>query len=81
MKVGLLDADIYGPSVPTLLGVHDKPELLPGNRLKPLQTNGLLIMSIGLLVPESGAMIWRGPMVMQAITQLLRDVDWARLMC
>lgn len=79
LKVGLLDADIYGPSVPTLLGVHDKPELLPGNRLKPLQTNGLLIMSIGLLVPESGAMIWRGPMVMQAITQLLRDVDWGPL--
>ncbi|MBX9618148.1 MAG: Mrp/NBP35 family ATP-binding protein [Hyphomicrobiales bacterium] len=79
LKVGLLDADIYGPSVPTLLGVHDKPELLPGNRLKPLRTNGLVIMSIGLLVPESGAMIWRGPMVMQAITQLLRDVDWGPL--
>lgn len=79
LATGLLDADIYGPSVPTLLNLTAKPELLPDNRLKPLVSHGLKVMSIGLLIPESGAMIWRGPMVMQAVTQLLRDVEWGRL--
>lgn len=79
LKTGLLDADIYGPSVPTLLGLSQKPDLLPGNRLRPLRFRDIEVMSIGFLIPESGAMIWRGPMVMQAVTQLMRDVDWGSL--
>jgi ATP-binding protein involved in chromosome partitioning len=79
LKVGLLDADIYGPSVPRLTGLHDKPELNSERKMIPLQRFGLAIMSIGFLVEEETAMIWRGPMVMSAVTQLLRDVDWGRL--
>jgi ATP-binding protein involved in chromosome partitioning len=79
LNVGLLDADIYGPSVPKLLGVHGRPELIGGNRLKPMEAYGLKLMSIGFLVEEETPMIWRGPMVMSAITQMLREVDWGNL--
>lgn len=79
LKVGLLDADIYGPSVPKLLGLHGKPELLENRVLKPLEAFGLKVMSIGFLVDEEAAMIWRGPMVMSAITQMLREVAWGDL--
>jgi len=79
LKVGLLDADIYGPSVPRLTGVHEKPEVSSNQKLLPLQRFGLALMSIGFLVEEDAPMIWRGPMVMSAVTQLLRDVDWGQL--
>lgn len=74
-KVGLLDADIYGPSLPTMLGIHGKPEIRH-KKIVPKQAHGLVCMSIGLLVPENSAMIWRGPMVQGALMQLLQDVLW-----
>ena len=79
LKVGLLDADIYGPSVPRLTGLHEKPELDGERKMIPLRRFGLAIMSIGFLVEEETAMIWRGPMVMSAVTQMLRDVAWGEL--
>src|SRR6185312_2848014 len=80
LKVGLLDADIYGPSVPRLLAIKEKPEMDSGGRtLKPIEKFGLKVMSIGFLVEEETPMIWRGPMVMSAITQMLREVEWGKL--
>jgi ATP-binding protein involved in chromosome partitioning len=79
LKVGLLDADIYGPSVPKLLAIKEKPETIGGNRLKPIERYGLSVMSIGFLIDEETPMIWRGPMVMSAITQMLREVEWGKL--
>jgi ATP-binding protein involved in chromosome partitioning len=79
LRVGLLDADIYGPSVPRLTGVREKPQLDDNRKMIPLQKFGLSIMSIGFLVEEETAMIWRGPMVMSAVTQMLRDVAWGTL--
>ncbi|MFL4992087.1 MAG: Mrp/NBP35 family ATP-binding protein, partial [Microvirga sp.] len=79
LKVGLLDADIYGPSMPKLLGIHGKPRLLENRVLEPMEAYGLKVMSIGFLVEEEAAMIWRGPMVMSAITQMLREVAWGDL--
>jgi len=76
LKVGLLDADIYGPSVPRLLGITEKPES-DGHTLRPIIRHGLKTMSIGFLVKEDEAMIWRGPMVQSALTQMLSDVAWA----
>ena len=79
LRVGLLDADIYGPSVPRLTGIREKPELNSERKMIPIPRFGLAIMSIGFLVEEDTAMIWRGPMVMSAITQMLRDVAWGTL--
>jgi ATP-binding protein involved in chromosome partitioning len=79
LKVGLLDADIYGPSMPKLFGVRGKPQLLEGRILQPMEAYGIKLMSIGFLVDEEAAMIWRGPMVMSAITQMLREVAWGDL--
>ncbi len=79
LRVGLLDADIYGPSVPRLTGIRDKPQLNDERKMIPLARFGLSIMSIGFLVEEETAMIWRGPMVMSAVTQMLRDVAWGTL--
>jgi len=79
LRVGLLDADIYGPSVPRLTGIQEKPQLDDSRRMIPIKRFGLSIMSIGFLVEEEAPMIWRGPMVMSAITQMLRDVDWGQL--
>jgi ATP-binding protein involved in chromosome partitioning len=79
LRVGLLDADIYGPSVPRLAGIRDKPSLDDNKKMIPIAKFGLSIMSIGFLVEEETAMIWRGPMVMSAITQMLRDVAWGTL--
>jgi ATP-binding protein involved in chromosome partitioning len=79
LKVGLLDADIYGPSVPRLTGIRGKPELTEDRKMIPIERFGLSVMSIGFLVEEDTAMIWRGPMVMSAITQMLRDVVWGTL--
>jgi ATP-binding protein involved in chromosome partitioning len=79
LKVGLLDADIYGPSVPRLTGIRGKPELTEDRKMVPIERFGISVMSIGFLVEEDTAMIWRGPMVMSAITQMLRDVVWGTL--
>jgi ATP-binding protein involved in chromosome partitioning len=79
LRVGLLDADIYGPSVPRLTGIRQKPQLDDNRKMIPIARFGLSIMSIGFLVEEDTAMIWRGPMVMSAITQMLRDVAWGAL--
>lgn len=79
LRVGLLDADIYGPSIPRLTGLQEKPQLNDARKMVPLTRFGLSIMSIGFLVDEDTAMIWRGPMVMSAINQMLRDVEWGTL--
>jgi ATP-binding protein involved in chromosome partitioning len=79
LKVGVLDADIYGPSLPKLLAIREKPTTIGGNRLKPIERYGLTVMSIGFLIDEDTPMIWRGPMVMSAITQMLREVEWGKL--
>lgn len=79
LKVGILDADIHGPSLPTLLALHGRPRLGSDRRLRPMQAFGLQAMSMGLMVDQETAMVWRGPMVMSAITQMLSDVDWGTL--
>jgi ATP-binding protein involved in chromosome partitioning len=79
LRVGILDADIYGPSLPTLLGLHGQPRVGADRKLIPMQAYGLAAMSIGLLVEDETAMIWRGPMVMSAITQMLAEVEWGQL--
>ncbi len=79
-RVGLLDADIYGPSIPLMMGVDERPQLDPeGRRILPFERYGVRFMSLGFLVDRDTAVIWRGPMVMKAIEQLLRDVDWGEL--
>ncbi len=78
-KVGVLDADIYGPSMPRMLGISGKPRMADGKRLEPMRNHGVKCMSMGFLVPEDTPMIWRGPMVMSALQQMLRDVDWGEL--
>jgi ATP-binding protein involved in chromosome partitioning len=78
-RVGLLDADIYGPSQPMMMGVTGKPESLDGKTMQPLQNHGVQVMSIGFLVDADTAMIWRGPMVTQALEQLLRQTNWDEL--
>ena len=77
-KVGLMDADVYGPSIPHLLGVDEKPTAVE-KRLQPVETDGLRVMSMGFLVPPGEAVVWRGPMLHGAITQFLRDTDWGDL--
>ena len=79
LRVGLLDADIYGPSIPRMLGIRGRPQSPDGTKLLPLENHGIVCMSIGFLVPEDTPTIWRGPMVMSAITQMLRDVKWGAL--
>jgi ATP-binding protein involved in chromosome partitioning len=79
LRVGMLDADIYGPSQPRMLGVFGKPETNENNKLEPLISNGVKVMSMGFLVPEDTPMIWRGPMVNSALQQMLRDVEWGEL--
>ena len=79
MRIGLLDADIYGPSVPRLLGIRDKPQQGENNKLVPIAKFGIKTMSIGFLVDEATPMIWRGPMVQSALTQMMGDVSWAPL--
>ena len=79
LKVGILDADIYGPSLPKLLAIRERPQTIGGTRLKPITRYGLTVMSIGFLIDEDTAMIWRGPMVISALTQMLREVEWGKL--
>jgi ATP-binding protein involved in chromosome partitioning len=79
LKAGILDADIYGPSQPRLFGLRGKPRQIGPRMLEPLERFGVKVMSIGFLVEEDLAMIWRGPMVISAITQMLREVAWGDL--
>jgi len=79
LKVGVLDADIYGPSQPRMLGISGKPQSPDGKTLTPMENYGVKCMSMGFLVPEDSPMIWRGPMVQSALQQMLRDVDWGEL--
>ncbi len=79
LKVGVLDADIYGPSLPKLLAIKERPQTAGGTRLKPISRYGLTVMSIGFVVDEETPMIWRGPMVISALTQMLREVEWGTL--
>jgi ATP-binding protein involved in chromosome partitioning len=78
-RVGILDADIYGPSQPRMLGISGKPESKDGNSLEPMSSYELQAMSIGFLIEEETPMIWRGPMVTQALEQLLNDTNWSDL--
>lgn len=78
-RVGLLDADIYGPSLPKMLKISEKPDVTEDKKLIPIERYGLKIMSIGLMVPEDKAVIWRGPMVQNALQQLLTQVAWGEL--
>jgi ATP-binding protein involved in chromosome partitioning len=79
LRVGLLDADVYGPSIPRLMGLRGKPKVTPANLLEPMTGFGLKVMSIGFLVDESTPVIWRGPMVVRALGQMLGEVDWGEL--
>lgn len=78
-RVGLLDADIYGPSLPTMMGIAGQPESADGKSMEPMENYGIQVMSIGFLVPQDEAMIWRGPMATQALEQLLRQTNWKDL--
>ncbi|RUM92094.1 MAG: iron-sulfur cluster carrier protein ApbC [Thiomicrospira sp.] len=77
--VGVLDADIYGPSIPTMLGVHNKPETKDGKSMEPISAYGLQLMSIGFLINPDDPMIWRGPIVTSTLTQLLNETNWQDL--
>ena len=80
LEVGVLDADLFGPSMPKLFGIHAKPGLAPdGKRLIPLESFGVKVMSIGFLIDEGAPVVWRGPMVISALNQLLREVVWGEL--
>ena len=79
LRVGLLDADVYGPSLPRMLGVSGRPAAAGGDMVRPLENYGVHLMSMGLLVPDDTAMIWRGPMVQSALTQMLDSVAWGTL--
>jgi len=78
-RVGLLDADIYGPSIPMMMGIEGRPESEDGQSMEPLENYGVQVMSIGFLVDKDEAMIWRGPMATQALEQLLRQTNWKDL--
>jgi ATP-binding protein involved in chromosome partitioning len=78
-SVGLLDADIYGPSIPMMMGISGKPDSADGKTMEPLENYGVQVMSIGFLVDQDQAMIWRGPMATQALEQLLRQTNWREL--
>ena len=78
-SVGLLDADIYGPSQPMMMGIEGRPESVDGKNMEPMENYGVQVMSIGFLVAQDEAMIWRGPMATQALEQLLRQTNWRDL--
>jgi ATP-binding protein involved in chromosome partitioning len=78
-KVGLLDADIYGPSMPRMMGISGRPASVDGKTLDPMENFGIKVMSMGFLVEEDTPMIWRGPMVQSALEQMMRDVNWGDL--
>jgi len=78
-RVGLLDADVYGPSVPTMMGMSGRPEVREDKRILPLEMEGIRVMSIGFFLDDSSPVIWRGPMVMGLVRQFLQDVEWGEL--
>jgi len=80
-RIGLLDADIYGPSIPLMLGITEKPSQTASGLIAPLENHGIKCMSIGFLIDEATAMVWRGPMATGALEQLLKDVAWGELDC
>ncbi|GLT42355.1 hypothetical protein SLA2020_163580 [Shorea laevis] len=79
LKVGLLDADVYGPSIPTMMKIHQKPEVTKDMKMVPIQNYGVKCMSIGFLVDKDAPIVWRGPMVMSALQKMTREVDWGNL--
>ncbi|MEC8774101.1 MAG: Mrp/NBP35 family ATP-binding protein, partial [Pseudomonadota bacterium] len=79
LRVGMLDADIYGPSQPRMMGVSGRPDSPDGEKLEPMVGHGIKVMSMGFLVADDTPMIWRGPMVMSALQQMLKDVNWGEL--
>jgi ATP-binding protein involved in chromosome partitioning len=79
LRTGLLDADIYGPSIPLMMGVDKKPEVDSSNRIRPFINHGIKMQSLGFFLGENAPVIWRGPMVMKAVQQLLKDTDWGEL--
>jgi ATP-binding protein involved in chromosome partitioning len=79
LRTGLLDADIYGPSIPLMMGVNDKPQVTSTNRILPFLNHGIKMQSLGFFLGENAPVIWRGPMVMKAVQQLLKDTDWGEL--
>ncbi|XVE72991.1 hypothetical protein DITRI_Ditri11bG0082400 [Diplodiscus trichospermus] len=79
MKVGLLDADVYGPSVPTMMNIHQKPEVTRDMKMIPIENYEVKCMSIGFLVDKDAPIVWRGPMVMSALQKMSREVDWGGL--
>ncbi|MBZ2169811.1 MULTISPECIES: Mrp/NBP35 family ATP-binding protein [Marinobacter] len=79
LKVGLLDADVYGPSQPRMLGVSGRPSSPDGHTILPLRNHGVTLMSLGLMAPDDEAIVWRGPMLMGALQQMMNQVDWGRL--
>ncbi len=79
LKVGLMDSDIYGPSIHIMMGIRDKPIVSPENKLLPSEKFGIKLMSMGFLVESDTPLIWRGPIVQKAVTQFLQDVDWGEL--
>jgi ATP-binding protein involved in chromosome partitioning len=78
-RVGLLDADVYGPSVPTMLGISGRPRASEGNRICPLQKYGIQLMSLGFFLDDNSPVTWRGPLVMGLVRQFLKDVEWGQL--
>src|SRR5207342_3382074 len=78
-SVGVLDADVWGYSIPRMFGVQGRPPVSPERKILPLESNGVKIMSIGFFVEEDAAVVWRGPMLHKALTQFLEDVDWGAL--
>lgn len=79
LRVGLMDADVYGPSLPTMLGINGRPEVGEDKRITPLEKHGIRLISIGFFLDDSSPVIWRGPLVMGLIRQFLKDVDWGEL--
>jgi ATP-binding protein involved in chromosome partitioning len=78
LQVGLMDADVYGPNIPRMFGVFDRPPVI-GGKIRPLEAHGVKLMSLGLLVERDAPAIWRGPIIMKIVNQFLRDVDWGQL--
>jgi len=79
LQTGLLDADIYGPSIPLMMGIHDRPQVTSTNRILPFFNHGVKMQSLGFFLGENSPVIWRGPMVMRAVQQLLQDTEWGEL--
>jgi ATP-binding protein involved in chromosome partitioning len=78
LRVGVMDADVYGPNIPRMFGVNERPPVF-GGKIQPLEAHGVKLMSLGLLVERDAPAIWRGPIIMKIVNQFLRDVDWGQL--